>query len=122
MTNFQTLDAAIAFAVQHPEQHDQDMWFYETGCGTTMCIAGIGAIQAGWTMKDGSSIARKGDDRDFVSSVAARRFELDEDARTLMFYNLNTIQEIIDLRNRLARQEDAPTLGLQDYHAMQVSA
>lgn len=49
MPNFTELDATLNYIRAHPEEWDQDMWFRQTECGTTMCFAGVTAWRHGWT-------------------------------------------------------------------------
>lgn len=46
--DFERLDAAITYAVEHPNEFDMGSFFRRRGCGTTACLAGTAAIQAGW--------------------------------------------------------------------------
>lgn len=46
--NLDKLDAAIAYIEAHPAQHDQGFYAAEQECGTTLCLAGVIAMQAGW--------------------------------------------------------------------------
>jgi hypothetical protein len=49
VVDFERLDAAIEHAVEHPAEFDMASWFSQKkGCGTTACLAGTAAAQAGW--------------------------------------------------------------------------
>lgn len=126
MLNFDVLDAAISYAAGHPDEFYMQAWFKRADCGTTACLAGTIAVQAGWE-PTGWSLARangeppNGETRtsqvvkdgrnDAVSAVAADILGLNPvlDHRIVdsLFHAAN-LAEVIRLRNRYAADASVP--------------
>lgn len=109
MINFERLDAAITYAVEHPEEFDMGDWFKRTDCGTTACLAGTVAIQAGWSpaefcADDGTAFAQRNGIRKAVPAVARGLLGLvGPDRLGDYIFFLRDLAEVIDVRNRWAR-------------------
>lgn len=126
MIKFEPLDDAITYAAEHPDEFYMQAWFKQTDCGTTACLAGTIALQAGWaptgwraeraTAEPSNGELRaaqviKDGKTDRVSGVAADLLGLDEirDHRLLddLFHAVN-LTAVIRIRNRLARDQGVP--------------
>lgn len=121
MLRFTPLDAAIDWAVANPDEFYIHAWFLRTPCGTTACIAGRLATEAGWTPHlwtapdaNGASrtvMVRKGGDFASVAEVAAKHLGLDTfHDRVLIndLFHAEDLATVISLRNRLARDAGLP--------------
>jgi hypothetical protein len=107
--DFERLDAAITFAAQRPAEFEMRTWFNITDCGTTACLAGTVAIQAGWQpVFDPSAVfefvERDGRTRP-VWRVADELLGIGPDDGTdnTDIYGAYDLAEVIDIRNRWAR-------------------
>lgn len=128
MTNFVALDDAITYATENPDLFDMHEWLAvpfgdrnavrmglksALSCGTTACLAGTAALQAGWVphidvyqenqlhffyVRDADGRVRD------VESVAGAILDVDGSS---LFY-LESIAEVIGRRNELAREEGVP--------------
>lgn len=125
MIRFEPLDAAITYAAAHPDEFAMQSWFRQTDCGTTACLAGTLALQAGWTpanwtteratgeASDGRRAARVMKDGRFsgVSAVATEILGLNEFSDLTLILNLffaPNLAAVIRIRNGLARQAGVP--------------
>jgi hypothetical protein len=45
--NKELLERTMQYIEDHPEEHDQTMWFVQTPCGTTACFAGWACVLSG---------------------------------------------------------------------------
>lgn len=108
------LDAALAWIDEHPQQHDQDMWFVRNReCGTTMCLAGIVAHLAGaepiWNSPERDAtgtVLTPGGVTIGVSIFAAALLETDADATSQLFYEADDRVDLGEVRDRLAESLD----------------
>jgi hypothetical protein len=117
----QPLDNAITYAAEHPGEFYMQAWFKRTDCGTTACLAGTIALQAGWeptgwlqahpSESFRAAQVIKGGEVDRVSGVAADILGLDElrDYRLLddLFHAPN-LAAVIRIRNRVAADQGVP--------------
>lgn len=119
MVDFERLDAAITFAVEHPERIDMGTWFARTDCGTTACLAGTVALQAGWTpVFDHETYnlrglivtheVAKGGETQYVKEVAAEVVGLDQVQADDMFLHAGDIRGAIAYRNEFAAAAGLP--------------
>jgi hypothetical protein len=103
---------------EHPEQHDQSMWFHLTyrepfatdgtlavvsegyltwGCATAACAAGWACLLAGDQPTSDSSV-RTWDDHGMRADSRARRLlGLDEEDALTMFHEDNTLDDVLYL-------------------------
>ena len=113
MTNFEKLDAAITYGVQHPEEFDMSEWLRISACGTTACLAGTAALLEGWkpTLEAGEwgtwAIVedREGNARD-VDDVAMEILGLTPGQYPVFL--AGDIDEVIKMRNAWAEKEGVP--------------
>lgn len=115
--DFGRLDAAITYAHEHPKQFNMNTWLASWECGTTACLAGTVALQAGWTPvwelnggpSDGATAVEvtKGSDCRFVGEVAEELLGFDEQAESDFFY-AEDLDEVIRLRNEYAAEAGIP--------------
>lgn len=127
MIKFEPLDDAITYAAEHPAEFYMQAWFKQTECGTTACLAGTIALQAGWaptgwtTTRANGEPPKAGESRasrvlkdsriDTVSSVAAEVLGLNEvfDSRLLdELFHAENLARVIRIRNRLAADAGVP--------------
>ncbi len=105
--NFERLDAAITHAVENPDEFDMGSWFERSTCGTTACLAGTVAVQAGWTPVFGEWLQAEDVVRDGVRhpvwDVARELLGFSEDDADRFFYATG-IGYVIVLRNRYAAE------------------
>lgn len=118
---FDRLDEAITWAVAHPEEFNMAHWFARTSCGTTACLAGTIAVQAGykpvWDFSDGANCVQLPDGpKEDVWTVAARLLGFDsyyhldtddEDPLDGLFY-AGSLPGVIAVRNAWAREAGTP--------------
>jgi hypothetical protein len=114
MTNLYALDLAIKGLEAHPELHFQEEWLVLTHCGTGGCLAGMIALQAGWTPTDWSQVGleptvlaataqvQKGDLIRGVEEVAREVLDHPDGVYTGLFSGGNTLADIKRIRDRLA--------------------
>lgn len=115
--NFARLDAAITNAAEHPDEFNMGTWFSKTDCGTTACLAGTAAVQAGWLpvwapgdcgMSDAVEVCNPDTgEKHGVQEVGAELLglHLEEGSvedESYIFYALN-LAHVIDIRNEWAR-------------------
>ena len=116
--NLDKLDAAIEWIEAHPEQHDQAYYNAEQDCGTTMCLAGVIAMQAGWEPAwnlghqealhvFGTRSVKRAGRVGFTSDVAAEILGANEDQRSALFLEAVDLAGIKWLRDEYA--ESAPS-------------
>jgi hypothetical protein len=111
--NFERLDAAITYAAEHPAEFDMDSWFAHTDCGTTACLAGTVALQAGWKpvfYGDGfttTSIVKLGERTSFASAVSNEILGLD-DVEHGHIYGADDLADVIRIRNAWAVEAGVP--------------
>lgn len=108
------LDAALAWIDEHPEQHLQDNWITDTGCGTAYCLAGAIVHLAGaepvFTDSLGfgtrvTGTVKVGDERRRVSRYALELLGVDEDDDYIadeLFDGSATLADLREVRDRLA--------------------
>lgn len=125
MINLKPLDDAITYAAAHPAEFYMQAWFQQTDCGTTACLAGTIAVQAGWTPTGWTTIRANGETAgharaasvtkdgkdDSVSHVAADILGLHalSDYRLLDdLFHAPGLTAIIRVRNRLAAERGLP--------------
>jgi hypothetical protein len=121
------LDAALAWIEQHPEQHRQDNWITDTGCGTAYCLAGAIVHLAGaepvydplddlWPLPEGAvrtritSVIKVGDERWKVSRYALELLGIDADDDYIadeLFDGSATLARLREVRDSLAASLDA---------------
>lgn len=117
MVDFERLDAAITYAVEHPEQIDMGAWFERSSCGTTACLAGTVALQAGWSpifvdvigdvdVTDGDVV--KDGERRYVKHVAAEILGLDPSQTDDLFIHAGDVKFVIEYRNKFAAAAGVP--------------
>lgn len=117
--DFEKLDAALEWIKLNPEQHDQSVWWRDTGCGTAMCLAGQIAWADGWRppneneedVRDmrspgGLAVAVRGEERALVQDAAleALGVYLDDDpywAVRDMFGQDHTLVDLLRMRDEL---------------------
>ncbi len=109
--NFERLDAAITWGFEHPDEFYMGSWYERTACGTTACLAGTAAAQAGWEPKFNAVgiaeyVVRDGVVR-AVWAVAREYLGLTEDQASVMFFATN-IHGVLAERNRLAVAAGVP--------------
>lgn len=119
--NFERLDAAITHGFEHPEEFNMGTWYSKTDCGTTACLAGTAAVQAGWVpvwstgdcgMSDAIEVRdpETGEMR-AVQDLAAELLGLWTDGagegETFIFF-AGDLDEVIRVRNRWAREAGVP--------------
>jgi hypothetical protein len=120
------LDAALAWIEEHPEQHRQDNWITDTGCGTAYCLAGAIVYLAGaepvfaaddgrWTHPTGTaritSVVKVGDERRKVYRYALELLGVDDDDDYLadeLFDGGATLADLREIRDSLAASLDSP--------------
>lgn len=120
--DFEVLDAAISYATAHPDELDMNFWFRRDSCGTTACLAGTIAVQAGYrpvwpgcetVWHDGTTfyiathVQLPDGPKDAVWNVAGWLLGLDPDVDGVLLDELFTvagIDDVIQIRNRLARR------------------
>lgn len=107
MTNLEKLDEAIAYIEAHPEEHSQGSWFYRGSCGTTACLAGTVALQAGYVpdwSRDyvSAQFVIKGAERRYTPLVAAEILGLEADDADALFLGANDLEEIKAIRDAIA--------------------
>lgn len=125
MIDFERLDAAITYAVEHPERFDFATWFERKTCGTTACLAGTVAWQAGWSPiftdqnenpvppddprvnVTAADVVRDGETK-YVFYVARDLLGLDEDQADELFVNAGGIEGVIAARNMFAGDAGLP--------------
>lgn len=69
----------VDFIIENPEKHNQDVFFQETDCGTTMCIAGA-AIMIAYGITSGDKLYADPED------IAAPLLGLDSREAARLFY------------------------------------
>lgn len=117
MTNFEQLDAAIDYAVQHPDQFDMSDWFQRdsrSSCGTTACLAGTVAHINGWRPEplvgdeetSEWAFARKDDRVRPVEVIGAEL--LDISGEQLNIFYRSSIRGVIYSRNEWALKAGIP--------------
>lgn len=106
--NIERLDAAIAWAEAHPEQHDQGAWARRTSCGTTLCLAGIILTHAGYKpafvhqfesagmffSPDGAMVS--------PSTEAQRLLRIDSESASMLFLAAGDLANIKRYRDQIA--------------------
>lgn len=116
--DFERLDAAITYAVEHPAEFDMSMWFVQTGCGTgcgtTACLAGtVVALEGGWTPiwsavggdREAYNV-RRGDELRKVADLGAELLGLTQ-AQEYIFF-AEDLDEVIATRNEWAAATGIP--------------
>lgn len=114
MTNFFELDRAITHAVEHPEQFSMNDWLRVSRCGTTACLAGTAALLNGWKPErpdwqgNFSAVLHPslGVVRD-VETLGRDILGLTDEQASDVFY-VESIAEVIKLRNQWAQEEGLP--------------
>lgn len=114
MVNFEPLDDGITYAVEHPEGIDFGYFFAKTPCGTTACLGGTIAQQAGWRPvwgpgddDDTSDVEKAGEVR-YAREVAADLIGADSDQAFVLFILTGTLNRAIELRNHWAAEAGVP--------------
>jgi hypothetical protein len=110
--NIDVAERAIGWIEANPEKHNQKMWATETECGTTMCLAGVIAHQAGGRMIfEGVDITAKcvtaeGIETD-IPTYASELLGLEPDGllANQLFYANNTLEDIKNLVKDAANGE-----------------
>lgn len=114
--DFERLDAAITYAVEHPDEFDMSMWFAKTtGCGTTACLAGtVVALEGGWTpvwaalgLDLEAHNVRRGHEIRKVVDLALELLGLEGDEQENIFYS-EDLTEVIARRNEWAAKAGIP--------------
>lgn len=113
--NFERLDAAITYAAEHPAEFAMEFWFERTpGCGTTACLAGTAATQAGWQPvfeeddeADLADTVRLGDREQLVESVATELLGLSW-RQGLRMFSASDLDHVIRIRNEWAAEAGVP--------------
>ena len=119
MTDVARLRKALEYAHAHPELHYQGEWAMKTACGTTMCLAGTVAWQAGYRfiwMSDNSAAEVRGPDGDVesVESAAWRLLDLDSSYQAnALFYEAGNIENLYWAANEITDGEIEIPLELQ---------
>jgi hypothetical protein len=113
--DFERLDAAITYAVEHPAEFDMSMWFAQsTGCGTTACLAGTAvALEGGWTPIWSRTYGdleayevRRGDECRNVADLAVELLGLNSDQERIFY--CEGLDIIIEARNEWAAEAGVP--------------
>lgn len=116
MVNDENLLAALTYATEHPERHNQRWWLTQTKkptenwCGTAGCIAGITAMQHGWlpasglTKGDVASLVYKDGVEAGVSEVARDLLGLDAVDADRLFSASNTLRKLWEIAHRLTNE------------------
>ena len=120
MTNFEKLDAAITYGVEHPEEFDMNDWMVLKSCGTTACLAGTAAHLNGWKPTHfrpldpgdpddsiGFAYVTKGGVEKVIEHVGRDELGLTQAQADDIFY-ADDIAEVIQIRNAYARAENVP--------------
>lgn len=101
------LRAALEYVRAHPERWDQGEWFRRdtTSCGTTMCLAGVGAHLAGyepaWESDDTAyEVYLAGQLPHNVYDVATALFGLTYAEADELFFDSNTLEDLVELVDR----------------------
>lgn len=110
------LDSALAAIEAEPRRWRQRQWFTRTSCGTTCCLAGMVAVQAGWEPTDwdlnfygdGSGdvtyqVGQAGVER-HVRSVAQELLGITDREADFLFFGDNDLAELKLIRDNLARE------------------
>src|SRR5690606_1799762 len=87
-----------------------------TACGTSCCIAGKVALDAGWKPASGvggAAVLRDGEFRT-VRDVAIELLGLSEDDATRLFYGLNSIYDLYRIANEITGGQIATPVDLLD--------
>lgn len=105
--NLDKLDAAIAWAEEHPEQHDQGDPFAKRECGTTACLAGIICVLDGWEpiWRPGETDAywvEKGGEERNAMALARELIGADGHQADALFLGAMTLAAVKATRNAIA--------------------
>lgn len=105
---------------EHPEEHNQCYWAYQSGCKTTMCLAGTACHLSGHELDWETRHDYEYDISWLVASMTvegqsipdlARRllgFSYDEADKIFYTYNEDRVLEILDCIIETAEKEDLP--------------
>lgn len=101
--DFERLDAAIDWAVEHPDEFDYAVFFGRTDCGTTACLTRA-------SNRPGRRSCRREKDGDvrYAKDVAAEVVGLDNAQATSLFIGAGGLRGAIDVRNQLAAAARVP--------------
>lgn len=103
--NTEVADLAIKWIIENPEQHNQRWFAYHApSCGTTLCFAGVVAMQAGWELDwrvprsyEGgvvtTRVTRNGRCRT-IRDVATDLLDIDADEATALFMDAQTLSQV----------------------------
>lgn len=93
MANAIALKSALDHITAHPEEWDQEKWAEKTACGTSCCLAGHAAIQAGyeldWTDEERIVWDLKTETEKVVTYWSACRIKPHGDYPDFVGYNVN---------------------------------
>jgi hypothetical protein len=92
----------MQYIEDHPEEHNQGMWFTKTACGTAACFAGTACILSG--MKPDFSVREHNygnisyyvqeDRARWVKPIATDLLGISEEDSEVLFHAHNTVEEL----------------------------
>lgn len=124
--NVELLEKVMHHILDHPEEHDQTMWFRKNTCGTAACFAGHvallsgyqpGSWQLGWDGTTISSCAVGEGGTDEVPDLAQDLLCLTKDQANMLFYGENTVPELqVMVKDLVDGNPITPGQEWLDYH------
>jgi hypothetical protein len=98
MRNTALLEATMQDIIDHPELHNQGVFFENTECGTAMCFAGNVCDRTGWMWDRNKPVAEvvKQGVRLRPDFAAMRELGLTAEEATVLFESINT-REMLEL-------------------------
>jgi hypothetical protein len=96
--NIAALEQTMQYIKDHPEQHNQEVYFQQTECGTAACFAGWTCILAGHELiKDDVGLVWclcRNDEPIWIVTVAQNILGLTRDEAAKLFYCDNSIETL----------------------------
>lgn len=101
MANAKRLQKVLDYITENPLEHDQYVYARRTHCGTTMCFAGHGAVQAGHKLQFSIGGDAYYTDQGHIAVAAARWFEITDFEAGLLFDPLNSLDDLWRLAGKM---------------------